>query len=651
MPNEPKQGRFNPSVNKAWFETPEERIPQALYSYVMGQELYTYGRRVKNSVMYRLVTGEDPPISLGMWLSRKAMTSASSYGGSYTKPYSNIIANGCSVLENRIGTVVPFVTVQPNDVSFEVRSACQDATVYLDAVFDQNRFNEINRLGFRDKFTWGNRVVKVAEAAKGADCPISLRRVLADQIVVDEVACAAGVPPSNMVEKVFISRADAWAAYSGVDDKIDAAIRSAPSVFQNQYLTAAYNDFICVMEGYSLPSEEGAGIHVLCLQNVHLRPPKKWTRSRFPYAFGRWAPQMLGFFSPGGAYAMSPYQMQVNNLTEQINACIRAVAYPRWLTMKGSTVTAVKLGGRPGAVHEWTGGKPESIVPVAVNAEIYEERDRWENKGYAAVGLTQQQVQGQKQPGVNAGVALRMMVNIEDSRNKALLLDDEQLTADTGDLIVDVAEEINAKVRTSEYRTRELDWKGIGLARHAGKVKAFPISSLPATPEGKQQQIQDWFSQGQIDTRAAFRLQALPDLTSYQKLVTASDDLLESTLDDICKDLKFYPPEQTYENPPAALKHAWARYNLEKRYTSKKPSADEKRRLRLLQQFIAVLADQINNPNGQTLAQPAAQVPVQGLGPAALPPALVTGPGAPLAPPPIQASPAQGAPLPLQAVA
>ncbi len=641
-----KDPRAPNSIGKAWFEIEEQRIPQALYSYALGMELYTYGRRVKNSVMYRLVTGEDPPITLGMWMSRKAATAASGYGGQYTKPYSNIIANGCSVLENRIGTVVPFVTVEPNDVSAEVRFACQDATAYIDAVFDQNKFDRMCRVGFRDKFTWGMRVIKVDAAPDGADCPIRIQRVLPDEVIVDEVACATGLPPSNLVQRVYIARSDVWAAYGGKDPRIDSAIRSAPQAFLNQYLTSTYNDFICILEGWALPSPDGKGgltpgKNVLCLQNIHLRPPKAWNRNRFPFVFETWEPQMLGFFSPGGAYKMSPYQMQVNNLTEQINANVRAVAYPRFLTMKGSTVTAVKLGGRPGAVHEWVGQKPEIMLPPANNPEIYEERDRWENKGYASVGLTQQQVQGQKQPGVNAGVAIRMMVNVEDSRNKSLLIDSEAATKDTGDLIIDVAEDINAKVRTAEYRTRELNWKEIGLARHAGKVKAFPISSLPASPEGKQQQIADWYADGKIDTRAAFRLQALPDLTSYQKLVTASDDLLEQTLDEMCREQRFIPPEPTYENPPAALKHAWARYNLEKRYKS------PRKVLRVLQQFIAVLADQINNPNGQTLAQP--QAP--GLGPAAQAPSLITGPGAPPAPPPLSVAPDQGPPLPLQAVA
>jgi hypothetical protein len=630
-------------IGKAWFEAADERIPQALYSYALGMELYTYGRRVKNATMYRLVTGEDPPITLGMWMSRKAASSASGYGGNYTKPYSNIISNGCSVLENRIGTVQPFVTVQPNDVSFEVRSACQDATAVLDSVFDQNRFGDLCRVGFRDKFTWGMRFCKVeANEDDGAECPVKIGRVLPDEIIVDEVACATGLPPSNLVQRVYISRSDAWAAYGGKDSKIDAAIRGAPQAFMNQYLTATYNDFICVLEGWSLPSGGKDGKNVLCLQNVHLRPPKPWKRRRFPFAVERWAPQMLGYFSPGGAYQMSPYQMQVNNLTEQINACIRAVAYPRWLTMKGSTVTAVKLGGRPGAVHEWTGGKPEAIVPTAVNGELYEERDRWENKGYASVGLTQQQVQGQKQPGVNAGVALRMIVNIEDSRNKSLLLDAEQFSADVGDLAMDVLEDTNATVRTGEYRARDISWKEIAQARKSGKVKAFPISSLPATPEGKQQQIEDWYAAGKIDVRAAFRLQALPDLTSYQKLVTASDDLLEDTLDRICREQKFLPPEPTYENPPAALKHAWARYNLEKRYQS------PRKVLRCLQQFIAVLADQINNPNGQTLSVPQ-QAP--GLDPAAVAPSLVPpgSPGAAPAPPPLPFAPGSAPPVQLAA--
>ncbi len=626
-------------IGKAWFQYDEDKIPNALMQYAIGMEMWSYGRRVKNSVMYRLVTGEDPPITLGMWLSRKVAAAASGFSSNYTKPYSNIISNACSVLENRIGTVVPFVQVLPSDVSFRVRNACEDLTFALDAIFDENRFSEQCRVGFRDKFTWGMRVTKVIENEERTQPIIS--RVLIDNMIVDEVSCAAGTPPNNIVERRFMPRSDVWAAWGGQKGpegaKIDAAIRGAPAAFINNFLTNVSQDFVCVLEGYSLPDIEGKpGISVLCLGPVHLRPPKPWTRKRFPYAIDRWTPQMMGYFSPGGAFVMSPYQMQVNNLTEQINACIRAMAYPRWLVMEGSNVTAQKLGGRPGAVHKWQGKEPVPIVPVAVNAELYEERDRWENKGYASVGLTQQQVQGQKQPGVNAGVALRMMVNIEDSRNKSLLLDSEQHTADVAELVIDVCDDIKPTIRTAEMTSRELPWGEIKLAREERRVRAYPISALPATPEGRAQQVADDYADGVIDKRVFFRLKGTLDTSSYYRISTASDDLIEDTLDQIVAKGKFVAPEPTYEDQTVALKAAQARYNLEKRFKS------PRKVMRALQQFMAALSDSINNPNGQTLAPPQPEVQ----SPAAINAAT---PGTIPAPPPVQAASPQAPPMQLVA--
>ena len=624
-------------IAKAWFDYDDDRIPNALAQYAIGMEIWSYGRRVKNAVMYRLVTGEDPPITLGMWMSRKVAAAAAGFASNYTKPYSNIISNACSVLENRIGTVVPFVMVDPQDVTLEVRQGCQDLTHALDAIFDQNGYSYQCRIGFREKFTWGMRVTKVVPNEQETECCVD--RVLIDNLIIDEVSAAAGCPPNNIVERRFLPRSDAWAAWGGKDDKIDAAIRSAPAAFVNNYLTSVQQDFICVLEGYKLPDIEGKnGKSVLTLNNVHLRPPKPYTRKRFPYAIERWQPQMMGFFSPGGAFVMSPYQMQVNNLTEQINACIRAMAYPRWLVMKGSTVTAQKLGARPGAMHEWTGREPTPIVPTAVNAELYEERDRWENKGYASVGLTQQQVQGQKQPGVNAGVALRMIVNIEDSRNKSLLQDAENHTADVAELIIDVCEEINPEIVTAEMPSRKFKWSDMKLAREQRKVRAYPISALPATPEGKAQQIADDYADGVIDKRTFFRLKGTLDTGSYYKIATASDDLVEATLDKIVREAKFYAPEPTYDALPVALKAAQARYNLEKRYGS------PRKVLRSLQQFMAALTDMINNPEGQTMAPPAPEVQA----PTAI---NAAAPGTIPAPPPLQVAPPQAPAVPLQAVA
>jgi hypothetical protein len=204
------------------------------------------------------------------------------------------------------------------------------------------------------------------------------------------------------------------------------------------------------------------------------------------------------------------------------------------------------------------------------------------------------------------------------------------------ELVIDVCDDIKPTIQTAEMSRRDLPWGDIDMARDERRVRAYPISSLPATPEGRAQQIADDYADGVIDKRTFFRLKGTLDTASYYRITTASDDLIEDTLDQIVKTGKFVAPEPTYDDQTVALKAAQARYNLEKRFKS------PRKVLRALQQFMAALSDNINNPNGQTLAPPQPEVQT----PAAINAAT---PGTIPAPPPPQAVAPQSAPMQLVA--
>jgi hypothetical protein len=621
----------------AWFDQPTEKVASALYSYAIALEARGAQRRIRNSVMYRLVTGEEPPVQFGLWLSRKSANSVTSLGSNYSRPYSNIMSNACSVLENRIGTTQAISQISPSNVSFDVRSACKQVTDFVDSVRDSNSYFSLSRLGFRDMFLFGMTFIKVSSTLQKQ---IKLERVFSDAILVDEIS-AAFAPPTDLLQVVFMRRSEAWAEFGGKDARTDAAIRLAPAAFSTN--TAQSDDWIAAIEGWKLPGEEdGAfGRHTIALQNRVLLDDQKWSRKRFPFAVGRWLPPTMNYFVPGGAFTVAPYQMECNQLDEQIRACIRAAAYPVWLQQDGGGVSAQTMGMRPGAVFKWNGSKPDHVVPTAVNPELYQYRKSKENDGYASVGITGQQVQAQKQPGVTAGVALRLMVDYEDDRNKSLVIELENLGSAVDELILDEAEECRPEVVVTGVGQHTLKWDEISktIKRDQYKVKPFPINALTGTPAEQQQKLSDWYANGQIDRRAFFRLQQLPDLASYANIATASDDLVEATLDDIVKTGKFIAPEPTYDTLQSALKVAQARFNLEKRYKSPRPV------LRALRQFMSVLNDMIKFPDGQML-QPA-PAPAAGLGPADVMPQAPAA-GLP-APPPLQVAPAQAAPMQLAA--
>lgn len=636
-----------------WWEKQDSQIAGALYSWALGVEYFTYKRRVRNMTLYRLTTGEEPPLSMGLWMSKRVAQTVTTFGSNYLHPHRNVIRNACDVLENRIGTIRPFIEISPNDVSFKIRDACKDETDLIDTVFDEKKVYGTTRMCFRDAFMWGMCFVYVDANDEGDD--VVIQRIPVDDIIIDEVA-AAVTAPSCMGMRRFISRNDAWGTWGGISREIDAAIRNAPAAIVSSGVAGASmaHDMICPIQAWKLPSAGGPGMRVLTLGNA-LIAKTPYTRKRFPFAIGRWQPQTMGYFSVGCAYDMSPAQMEINIKWEHIRACERAMAWPGWLVAKGSTVGPKSLGGRPAANWEFMGQEPKPIVPQAVRPEMYECAKEWENFAYSIAGLTQQQAQGQKQPGITAGVAIRLMVSVEDTRNKSRQIMGEDLIQQIGDLTLDVADEVNLTVTTSGSKSRKLTYAELGIKRDKRRVKAFPVNALSGDPGADQQTISEWYADGLIDMRAYFRLQNMPDRASYASLATASDDLVEQTLDEMVSTGKFVPPSTTYDNVQGALKHAQARYNLELRFKSP-PKV-----MRALRQFMSVLSDMIAHPDGQTLQppQPLAAAPglihgspvnvgdPTGLGPAG---GIPSAPGNVLpAAPPIQVAPSMAAPQQLAA--
>jgi hypothetical protein len=241
---------------------------------------------------------------------------------------------------------------------------------------------------------------------------------------------------------------------------------------------------------------------------------------------------------------------------------------------------------------------------------------------------------------VNSGRGLRIAVQIEDSRHKAYLVEMEEEAKNIAELIIETAEEINLQVITSGIESKTLKWSDLGIKRNKVNVAVFPISSLPSEPAGKANEIDDRYANGVIDKRTYRRLLAWGDLRADDNYATAAEDLIEATLDEICRSQKFQAPEP-YQDPAMVLSMAKARYQLEKRFKAPRKT------LRALQQFMAVAADQIQHPDGQFLPPPTPPaLPAAGPPVGAAPPPNA---GAP-APPPVQVAPAMGGPAAVPAV-
>ena len=615
---------------RAWWKAEDGHVATDLYVQAQRIELNTAFWKQRCQTLYKLVNGEDPPITFGYWLTRRAAQAIGGLDTLYSRPYVNAVAEGVSFLENRIGTTHSIVEVTPNDTTFKVREACREVTSAVDALFDQHDVYGSQRLTFRDRSTFGLSFVKVVPGLDGKS--LDVHRVMPTDILADNTKRGR---LTELIQVCYLSEDELMEAFGGVDERTDSAIRNAPRAFV-QSPSGLISDQRVLLEAWHLQGPGDKGRHVLCLPNCDL-VDETYERSRFPFAMGKAKPQTAGFYVNGPAFDAVPYQLKINDLVKRIDEGQQA-AHGYWLVDSGTGLQAKNLGARPRAVIEQKGGRPAQFyVPQAVQPELYEDLRWWVTAALQhGFGISPAQGAGEKPAGVNSGRGLRIAVQIEDSRHKSYLVEMENEAKTIAELIIETAEEINLQVITSGVESRTLRWSDLGIKRNKVSVSVFPISSLPSEPAGKANEIDDRYANGVIDKRTYRRLLAWGDLRADDNYATAEQDLIESTLDEICRTQKFIAPDIT-ENPQLVIQTTKARYALERRFKAPRKT------LRALQQYMAVAADMVQHPDGQFLPPAIAQEPA----PAAAPPipgAPRLAPGAPPAPPPVQVSPPMGAP-------
>jgi hypothetical protein len=92
------------------------------------------------------------------------------------------------------------------------------------------------------------------------------------------------------------------------------------------------------------------------------------------------------------------------------------------------------------------------------------------------------------------------------------------------DLNDDVAEHDPAFTVRREIRGKFLEtskWSELKIDAGDIRINVFPISSLPTTPGGRYDRIQQWVQSGWMPQDVAMQLLGLPDLEAYEDLATA----------------------------------------------------------------------------------------------------------------------------------
>lgn len=400
------------------------------------------------------------------------------------------------------------------------------------------------------------------------------------------------------------------------------------------------SDRVLVIEAWHLPSGEGAGDgRYLIATDKGMLADASWEEPSFPFAFLRWPGRITGFWSPGIADEVWPDQYEINLVLERARQMLHLVAVPRVWLEEGSKVAPGPLDNTIGAERFYRGSKPVFETPRAVSPELWQLIEFIWSKAFQKLGIPELSATAMKPSGLDSGKALRVYADLTSGRLAEWSLAWQ-------DYYLQVSEQIVALLRRQSGKSGELTyldktskrlervrWRDVAMAPGTYAVECYPVSSLPRSPAGRLQVLEEWLAAGLIDPAAYKRLADLPDLEAETALESAPRDALEASVSQV---LRGEPWEKVRKpNGNRDDLGLWVRL-LPRHLLRAELQGVPAERLRRLEDLLVLAEEQINGDGGE-LGPEAGGPPGPGPGgevpPEAMPPEAMAGGPVPPAPP------------------
>lgn len=393
-----------------------------------------------------------------------------------------------------------------------------------------NRNHVKAREMYRHANVTGTGFVKVFEE----DNKVCTEHVPGNEMMVDEEETQHG-ETFQLYQRKAVSRRVVLDWYGEIFG--EEAVANAPRVSRQTGEHAGISDMIWLVEAWHLPtdSQNTNGRHVWAIETAS--HAEDWQDKRFPFAVFRPEVAMRGYHGEGAAERLEPVQVELNKLLHTGHLSMHLCSVPHYLVDDESEILDSHIDNDIGTIIRYNGRPPQKEVSNSVPAEIWQRVERMYQLAYELEGISQMTAVGRKEPGVDAAVAMRERADIESERFSSEAQDFEQAKVDIDELSIACARRIAAK-NGGKYKVqaldgnsfRSLEWSQVSLEDDEFIMQPYPASSLPHTPEGRAQWIEERMASGLIDLATGRMLMQMPDIEDKLNEANAPRRDIEKTI-------------------------------------------------------------------------------------------------------------------------
>ena len=419
----------------------------------------------------------------------------------------NVIASCIETLCSKIASqkVRPFFNTVNG--TFKEMQVARQAQIFFDQLYEENNVNRIVTNAFRDACIFDKGIVKIS-----------------DDGISNRLPWNVYVDPREVSYKQITHVAEKLPKTPGRLLKIKYGIE------------ADYNLDYTVYEYYDV-MEHIKSVYVLEMNKVVTH---KYEPNIIPYLFIYYSDPIKSNTSQSVVDQLYGIQMQIDEILAVMKDSIQMNPGMTLLVPRSSNIKTNMLSNRTGQIIQYDPIPGQTASPVTyatndiISAQFVQLLDKLKNDAYEVVGISQLSATSQKPTGLNSGVALSTMEDIESDRFETQLNNVIRLYVDIAKACLDIFPP-DEDILPDDLVRAIIKWADIVEARNNMKIQFSAAQSLSKDPSEKLKQLTALAQAGVIPQSHIATLMELPDLNAGYNLANNAFNAVYTFIDDVIK--------------------------------------------------------------------------------------------------------------------
>lgn len=417
----------------------------------------------------------------------------------------NVIASCIETLCSKIASqkVRPFFNTVNG--TFKEMQIAKQAQIFFDMLYEENNVNEIITNAFRNACVFDKGIVKISDDGITNRLPWNVffdpREVTYNQIT--HVAEKLPKTPGRILELKYGIKADRNLDYT-------------------------------VYEYYDVMEH----IKAVYVQELNKVVTHEYKPNIIPYLEIHYTNPVKGDTSQSVVDQLYGIQTQIDELLAVMKDSIAVNPGMTLLVPRSSNIKTNMLSNRTGQIIQYDPIPGQTTSPVTyatndiISPQFVQLLDKLKNDAYEIVGISQLSATSQKPAGLNSGIALNTMEDIESSRFETQLNSVVRLYVDVAKACLDIfPPEID--ILPDDLNRANIKWKDIVEARNNMKIQFSAAESLSKDPSEKLKQLVALSQAGVIPQSHIATLMELPDLQSGYNLANNAFNSVYTFIDNV----------------------------------------------------------------------------------------------------------------------